>query len=102
MRITKIQIFDFEKENSKIKAFVNVTLDNVFVVHGIKIVEGKNGVYVSMPSRKNKDGKHLEIAHPINKKFSNIMNTLILKRYQTHIQKKQQQNEHNKPNEHIA
>lgn len=81
MRITRIQIFNFEKENSRIKAFVNVTFDKAFVIHGIKIVEGKKGPFVSMPTRKNKEGKHLEIAHPINKKFKSILVKLILNEY---------------------
>lgn len=64
MAITDIRIKKVDG-NSKVVAKASVTFDNAFVVHGFSIVNGKKGLFVSMPTFKNKDGKYIDIAHPI-------------------------------------
>ena len=65
MNITDVRIRKITTEG-KMKAIVSITLDNEFVVHDIKIIEGQNGLFIAMPSRKTPDGEFKDIAHPIN------------------------------------
>ena len=65
MQITDIRIRKVEKEG-KMKAVVSITLDEEFVVHDIKVIEGEKGLFIAMPSRKASDGEYRDIAHPIN------------------------------------
>ncbi len=64
MEITEIRIS--LRSDNKLKAFASITLDNMFVIRGLKIIEGAKGVFVAMPSRKRPDGTFQDIAHPIN------------------------------------
>ena len=79
MDITEVNI-NLRGED-KLKAFVNVTFDDVFVVRGLKVIQGKSGLFVCMPSRKLNDGSYKDIAHPINNDFRQKMEQLILSRY---------------------
>lgn len=65
MQITDVRIRKIATDG-KMKAIVSVTFDNEFVVHDIKIIEGQNGLFIAMPSRKTPDGEFKDIAHPIN------------------------------------
>lgn len=65
MQITDVRIRKISTEG-KMKAIVSVTFDNEFVVHDIKVIEGQNGLFIAMPSRKTPDGEFKDIAHPIN------------------------------------
>lgn len=65
VQITDIRIRSVEKEG-KMKAVVSITIDDEFVVHDIKIIEGEKGMFIAMPSRKASDGEYRDIAHPIN------------------------------------
>lgn len=80
MNITDIRI---RRVNSagRMKAVVSVTFDNQFVVHDIKVVEGNNGFFVAMPSRKGADGEFRDVAHPITTETRNMMQTMILDAY---------------------
>jgi stage V sporulation protein G len=79
MEITEININIREEE--KLKAFVNITFDNVFVVRGLKVIQGNSGLFVCMPSRKMQDGTYKDIAHPISNEFRQKMESLILSEY---------------------
>lgn len=65
----------------RMKAVVSVTIDDQFVVHDIKVVEGNNGFFVAMPSRKGADGEFRDVAHPITTETRNMMQTMILDVY---------------------
>lgn len=65
MNITDVRVRKIAKEG-KMKAVVSITLDNVFVVHDIKVIEGEKGMFIAMPSKKASDGEYRDIAHPIN------------------------------------
>ena len=80
MEITEITISLRDEE--KLKAFVNVTFDNCFVVRGMKVIQGNNGYFVSMPSRKVEDGTYRDIAHPINNEFRTLVEEKILAKYE--------------------
>jgi stage V sporulation protein G len=79
MQITEIVIS--LREEDRLKAFVNVTFDNCFVVRGMKIIEGSDGLFISMPSRKAEDGTYRDVAHPINNEFRQKIEKAILEKY---------------------
>lgn len=65
----------------KMKAIVSVTLDDMFVIHDVKVVEGQNGLFVAMPSRKTPDGEFRDIAHPINSSAREVIQSAVLQAY---------------------
>lgn len=81
MQITDVRIRKVAKEG-KMKAVVSITIDNEFVVHDIKVIEGEKGLFIAMPSRKVADGEYRDIAHPINSDTRNMIQTLILEQYE--------------------
>ena len=81
MQITDVRIRKVEKEG-KMKAVVSITIDEEFVVHDIKVIEGDKGLFIAMPSRKAADGEYRDIAHPINSDTRERIQTLILQKYQ--------------------
>lgn len=68
MQITELRIRKIEDEG-KLRAYVTVTFDNCFVVHNVKIIEGKTGYFIAMPSRKTANGEYKDVAHPISPEF---------------------------------
>ena len=81
MQITDVRIRKVEKVG-KMKAVVSITIDEEFVVHDIKIIEGEKGLFIAMPSRKAADGEYRDIAHPINSDTRDRIQKLILEKYQ--------------------
>jgi stage V sporulation protein G len=81
MQITDVRIRKVEKEG-KMKAVVSITMDEEFVVHDIKIIEGEKGLFIAMPSRKAADGEYRDIAHPINSDTRDRIQRLILEKYE--------------------
>ena len=80
MQITDVRVRKIEKEG-KMKAIVSITIDNEFVVHDIKVIEGEKGLFIAMPSRKAADGEYRDIAHPINSGTRDMIQSVILERY---------------------
>ncbi len=81
MDITDVRVRKVAKEG-KMKAVVSITIDDEFVVHDIKVIEGEKGLFIAMPSRKAADGEYRDIAHPINSATRDRIQTLILEKYQ--------------------
>lgn len=81
MRITDVRVRKVEKEG-KMKAVVSITIDDEFVVHDIKVIEGVKGLFISMPSRRAADGEFRDIAHPINSETRDHIQNIILEEYQ--------------------
>ncbi|EKY27252.1 septation regulator SpoVG [Clostridium celatum] len=81
MTITDVRIRKIAAEG-KMKAIVSVTFDNEFVVHDIKVIEGQNGLFIAMPSRKTPDGEFKDIAHPINTETREKIQASILAAYE--------------------
>lgn len=86
MEITEVRIT--LRDEAKLKAFANVTFDNAFVIRGLKIINGNTGYFVSMPSRKRKDGTHQDIAHPINNETRKMIEDKVLAAYEEELKKK--------------
>src|SRR3990170_6694398 len=83
MEITEVRVFPVEDE--KLKAFVSIILDNCFVISDIKIINGPKGLFISMPSKKRKDGTFRDIAHPLNSETRRMMEEKVLARYQAEV-----------------
>ncbi|MFG6333388.1 MAG: septation regulator SpoVG [Lachnospiraceae bacterium] len=81
MKITDVRVRKVAKEG-KMKAVVSITIDEEFVVHDIKVIEGEKGLFIAMPSRKASDGEYRDIAHPINSLTRDSIQTMILARYE--------------------
>ena len=81
MQITDVRIRKVEKEG-KMKAIVSITMDNEFVIHDIKVIEGEKGLFIAMPSRKAADGEYRDIAHPINSATRDMIQNVILSKYE--------------------
>ena len=81
MQITDVRIRKITTDG-KMKAIVSVTFDNEFVVHDIKVIEGQNGLFIAMPSRKTPDGEFKDIAHPINTQTREKIQVAILTEYE--------------------
>ena len=80
MQITDVRVRKVEKEG-KMKAVVSITIDDEFVVHDIKVIDGEKGLFIAMPSRKASDGEYRDIAHPINSDTRQKIQQLILDTY---------------------
>ena len=81
MNITDVRVRKVTKEG-KMKAVVSITIDEEFVVHDIKVIEGEKGLFIAMPSRKATDGEYRDIAHPINSTTRERIQKLILEKYE--------------------
>ena len=81
MEITDIRIRRLEGSN-KMKAIVSITIDDEFVLHDIKVVDGEKGLFIAMPSKKTADGEYRDIAHPIKTETRNRIQKMILERYE--------------------
>lgn len=84
MQITDVRVRKVAREG-KMKAVVSITLDNEFVVHDIKVIEGEKGMFIAMPSRKAADGEYRDIAHPINSETREKIQAIILEKYEMAI-----------------
>jgi hypothetical protein len=81
MQITDVRVRKIAKEG-KMKAVVSITLDNAFVVHDIKVIEGDRGLFIAMPSKKSLDGEYRDVAHPINSAARDAIQKAILEGYE--------------------
>jgi len=80
MQVTEVRIRKVEGDG-KLKAYVTVTFDDCFVVHNVKIIDGKTGLFIAMPSRKTSNGEYKDVAHPISPEFRNAIQDKILEEY---------------------
>ena len=87
MKITGVRVRLIQKEDSKLKGVASVTFDDCFVVHDIKIIEGNEGIFIAMPSRKASDGEYKDIAHPINTETRQTIITAVLDEFNKELDK---------------
>lgn len=88
MNITDVRVRKVSKEG-KLKAVVSITMDDEFVVHDIKVIEGEKGLFIAMPSRKAADGEYRDIAHPINSRTRAEIQDIILGKYQEMLEQEE-------------
>ena len=85
MEITEVRVSLRDEE--RLKAFANVTFDNAFVIRGLKVIRGKDGHFVAMPSRKRPNGRHQDVAHPINPEMREYLESKVLDAYYAELEK---------------
>lgn len=81
MKISDVRIRMVKSETSKIKASASITIDECFVVHDIKVIEGNEGFFIAMPSRKTPDGEFKDIVHPLNTETREMIKEVVLKAF---------------------
>lgn len=81
LKITSVSVHKVEKEDSRMKGVASVTLDDSFVIHDIRIIEGDEGLFIAMPSRKTQTGGYRDIAHPINQEVRQMFEEKIFEEY---------------------
>src|SRR4249919_3288954 len=79
MEITQVKVFPVDEE--KLKAYVSIVLDDCFLVSDLKVIQGPNGLFISMPSKRKKNGEFKDMAHPLNRETRDIMEKRILGEY---------------------
>ena len=80
LHITEVRVS--LRDDSKLKAFASITLEDCFVIRGLKVIEGNNNrMFVAMPSRKRPDGKHQDLAHPIKKEMRQLIEDIVIGEY---------------------
>lgn len=84
MKITEVKVFPVNEE--RLKAYVTITIDDVFVVRDLKIIKGNEGLFVAMPSKKRKDGQFKDIAHPLNQETRNDIEMAVFDAYEREVQ----------------
>lgn len=89
MKISDIRIRLVKKDESKLKAVASITIEDCFVVHDIKVIEGNEGIFISMPSRKTPDGEYKDIVHPINTPTREMIRDAILEEYKKALSEEQ-------------
>ncbi len=85
MEITEVKVFPVNEE--RLKAYVTITIDNCFVVRDLKVINGNNGLFVAMPSKKRKDGQFKDIAHPLNNETRELIENKIFESYEAELKK---------------
>ena len=91
MQITDVRVRKVAKEG-KLKAVVSITMDEEFVVHDIKVIEGEKGLFIAMPSKRALDGEYRDIAHPINSGTRDRIQKIILDKYAEVLEEKNTEN----------
>jgi stage V sporulation protein G len=84
MEITEVKVFPIQEE--KLKAFVSIVFDQCFMVNDIKIIQGRDGLFISMPSRKKKNGEFKDVAHPLNNETRRTIEEMVLAEYDRVLQ----------------
>ncbi len=82
MNITEVRVRLIKKDEGKLKAVASVTIDDCFVVHDVKIIEGSEGCFIAMPSKKTPDGEYKDIVHPLNTETREMLGKRVLAEYE--------------------
>lgn len=85
MEVTEVRVFPVSED--KLKAYVTITFDDCFVVRDVKVINGNNGLFVAMPSKKRKDGSFKDMAHPLNNETRRMIESKVLEAYKREVEK---------------
>ena len=89
MKISDVRVRLVKKDDSKLKAVASITIDDCFVIHDIKVIDGTDGYFVAMPSRKTSDGEYKDIAHPINSETRQTVIDAVLEAFKLELAKEE-------------
>ena len=84
MEVTEVKVFPVQED--RLKAYVTITFDHCFVVRDLKVINGNNGLFVAMPSKKRKDGTYRDTAHPLNNQTRQMIESKVLEEYDKEVQ----------------
>lgn len=85
MNITEVRVYPVEEE--RLRAYATITFDDCFVVRNLKVIQGNNGLFVAMPSKRRRDGTYVDTAHPLNNETRRMIEGMVLERYWTKLSK---------------
>ncbi len=91
MKITRLEVYPREKEGSRLKAFVDFTLDDCLAIRGAKIIEGNSRLFLAMPGKLNKEGKEENVVFPTNKEMREMLETAVMDEYNRMINEKKEE-----------
>lgn len=83
MKITEVKIYPAKESGTRLKAYATIVFENAFIVRDLKVIEGEKGLFVSMPSRRRKDGSFRDIAHPLNGDMRKHIEESIINEYKS-------------------
>lgn len=83
MEITEVNVYPVNED--RLKAYVSITIDSVFVVRDLKVIRGNNGLFVAMPSKKRKDGQFKDVAHPLNQETREMIEKAVFDAYENAV-----------------
>lgn len=89
MEVTEVRVFPVNED--KLKAYVTITFDDCFVIRDLRIINGNNGLFVAMPSKKRKNGTFKDIAHPLNNDMRRLIETSVLNEYEEELTKAEEE-----------
>ena len=89
MKISDVRVRLVKKDDSKLKAVASITIDDCFVIHDIKVIDGTDGHFVAMPSRKTSDGEYKDIAHPINSETRQTVIDAVIEAFKLELAKEE-------------
>ena len=89
MKISDVRVRLVKKDDSKLKAVASITIDDCFVIHDIKVIDGTDGYFVAMPSRKTSDGEYKDIAHPINSETRQTVIDAVIEAFKLELAKEE-------------
>ena len=81
MKITEVKVYPAKEKNGRLKAYATIVFENSFIVRDLKVIEGDKGLFVSMPSRRRKDGSFRDIAHPLNAEMRQHIEECVVNEY---------------------
>jgi stage V sporulation protein G len=87
LEITAVKVRPYEADDEKLKAFASIVFNNCFIVKDLKVIEGANGRFVAMPSRRGKDGLFRDIAHPLNQAMRDLIERVVLAAYEEELRR---------------
>ena len=85
MKVTEVKVFPVAKDDERLKAFATITFDDCFIVRDLKVIDGNEGLFVAMPSKKRKDGQYKDIAHPLNNDMRETIESAVLDEYKDEV-----------------
>jgi stage V sporulation protein G len=85
MEVTEVKIFPVQED--RLKAYAAITFDNCFIIRDLKVINGNNGLFVAMPSKKRKDGTYRDTAHPLNNEMRQMIESKVLEEYNKEVQR---------------
>ena len=81
MQVTEVKVFTVAKDDERLKAFATIIFDDCFIVRDLKIIDGEEGLFVAMPSKRRKDGRYKDVAHPLNNDMRDLIESAVLVEY---------------------